>query len=358
MALTRSQRATFERVCKLSSGDLGVNLSPEAAKALLHVSARDLGIAGFSSPAALDLGELFEVDPPSTFFFEDDEDVLDTFERFIDATEGDGDTYFACMGMLHKARLKYEKILKSQPIPTMEQVGPRGLLQYGAMEGASLSGLLLWRKWMYDIDNRAAQETGYLFEPIMANAIGGASAPSSKSPVRRRSDKKKGRQVDVVKGTDAYEIKLRVTIAASGQGRWREELDFPLDCIESGYVPNLMVLDGTPNAKLIELARAFKDAGGSAYVGEEAWNHLEEAAGPIMATFIDKYVKEPLQDLLDSTPIENKLPPLSLAQTQHGIRFDVGDESWTVPRKHVDADLATGDDEIPDDFDQGVMGDI
>ena len=28
----------------------------------------------------------------------------------------------------------------------------------------------------------------------------------------------------------AYEFKLRVTIAASGQGRWKEELDFPSDC--------------------------------------------------------------------------------------------------------------------------------
>lgn len=355
MALTRSQRSTFERVCKLSSGDLGVNLSPSAAKALLHLSARDLRIDGFSPADAMPLSELFEVDPPSAFTFEDDEDVVETFERFIGAV-GDGDTYFACIGMLHKARLKYEKILESQPIPTMEQVGPRGLLQYGAMDGPSLSALLLWRKWMYDIDNRAAQETGYLFEPIMANAIGGASAPASKSPVRRRSDSKKGRQVDVVKGSDAYEIKLRVTIAASGQGRWREELDFPLDCVASGYVPTLMVLDGTPNPKLAELADAFRSAGGNAYIGEDAWSHLEAAAGPTMATFINKYVKTPLQDLLVSAPADDKLPLLSVQQTPLGIRFYVGSESWLVPRKYVDLDLATGIDEIPADVDEGVIG--
>jgi hypothetical protein len=28
-------------------------------------------------------------------------------------------------------------------------------------------------EWLYDIDNRSAQETGYLFEPILAAAIGG-----------------------------------------------------------------------------------------------------------------------------------------------------------------------------------------
>ena len=34
-----------------------------------------------------------------------------------------------------------------------------------------------------------------------------------------------------------------MTIAASGQGRWKEELDFPADCKASGYVPVLVVLD-------------------------------------------------------------------------------------------------------------------
>ncbi|MFF0541735.1 hypothetical protein [Prescottella sp. R16] len=326
------------------------------AKALLHLSARDLNLAGFSAGRADALQELFNVDPPSSFQWDDDEDPLKTFERFIEATAGDGDTYFACIGMLHKARLKYEKILSSQPIPTMEQVGPRGLLQYGAMDGSSLAGLLLWRKWMYDIDNRAAQETGYLFEPILASAIGGASAPASKSPVRRRADSKKGRQVDVVKGDFAYEMKLRVTIAASGQGRWREELDFPLDCVESGYTPVLTVLDGTANPKLSELVEAFTSVGGKAYVGEDAWRHLEDSAGPTMATFIDKYVKEPLQDLLASTPNGSNLPKLSLTQTARGIRFDVGDESWTVERNQIDDSLSTGGDELPDDVDDGVLG--
>ncbi len=348
MALSQSQRALFERVCRLSSGDLGVSLSAPVAKALIHLAARDLGLEDFSAANALELPELFDVNPPSSFELDDDEDPLLTFTRFVNAVD-DGDTYFACIGMLHKARLKYEKILTQQPIPTMEQVGPRGLLQYGAWEPSNLAALLIWRKWMFDLDNRAGQETGYLFEPIIANAIGGAPAAAAKSPVRRRKDRSKGRQVDVVKGELAYEIKLRVTIAASGQGRWSEELDFPIDCVESGYVPVLVVFDSTANTKLSELQRAFKDVGGLTYVGESAWNHLETSAGSTMAVFLDKYVKEPLANLLDAVPAELELPDLSLSQTSGSIIVTVNEESVVTPRA-PDSGLATGEDPIPADL--------
>ena len=112
-----------------------------------------------------------------------------------------------CLAALHKGRLKDENILRTQPISTIEQVGPRGILQYGALTPTALTGFLFWRKWFYDIDNRAAQETGYIFEPIIANAIGGTPAPSKKSPVKRRANGNKGRQVDCVKDKRAYELK-------------------------------------------------------------------------------------------------------------------------------------------------------
>jgi len=41
------------------------------------------------------------------------------------------------------------------------------MLQYGQADPAALAVLLTWRKWIYDIDNRAAQETGYVFEPAL-----------------------------------------------------------------------------------------------------------------------------------------------------------------------------------------------
>ncbi len=97
---------------------------------------------------------------------------VELFESIL-AVEPDVDTYFECLAALYKRRLKYAKILQYQPIPTMSQVGPRGLLQYGVLSDKALVTLLFWRKWFFDIDNRAGQETGYIFEPIVARCIGG-----------------------------------------------------------------------------------------------------------------------------------------------------------------------------------------
>lgn len=94
-----------------------------------------------------------------------------------------------------------------------------------------------------------------------------------------------GRQVDCIREKRAYEFNVRVTIAASGQGRWKEELEFPTDCQASGFVPVLIVLDPTPNPKLTELSRVFASAGGEVYIGAEAWKHLDIEAGPTMARF-------------------------------------------------------------------------
>ena len=45
----------------------------------------------------------------------------------------DGDVYFESLAALHKAHLKYERIVEIQAVPTPDQIGPRGLLQYGSM---------------------------------------------------------------------------------------------------------------------------------------------------------------------------------------------------------------------------------
>lgn len=229
-------------------------------------------------------------------------DFLSLIERLVTFVP-DADTFFSCLATLQKSRLKYVRILECQQIPTMDQVGPRSLLQFGQMSPRALAGFILWRKWIYDIDNRSGQETGYLFEPIIAHAIGGVSFSAARSPVRRHNDKSKGRQVDCIRSKLAYEIKMRVTIASSGQGRWREELDFPKDCMASNYTPVLIVFDPTPNPKLEELADGFRSVGGEAYIGDAAWEHLEDAAGRIMSLFLEKYVKFPIQRLLESSPV-------------------------------------------------------
>ena len=38
------------------------------------------------------------------------------------------------------------------------------------------------------------------------------------------------------------------------------------------------------------------------YVGDDAWRHLDEAAGETMAVFLEKYVRVPIAEVLDNTP--------------------------------------------------------
>ena len=300
MALTQGQKAVVTRAQSLGGGGQAVALSDEACAYLVGVIVRDLGLQDRfpeivyrtdsqkyrkrcpSSSVPVRLSRLEFAAVP----------FLAMFERLV-GLDADSDVYFACLAALHKARLKYERILETQAVPTIDQVGPRGLLQYGGMSPKTLAGFLLWRKWIFDIDNRAGQETGYLFEPIIAAAVGGVPASAKRSPIKRRKDNKKGRQVDCLSEKRAYEIKLRMTIAASGQGRWGEELDFPEDCRQSGYVPVLVVLDPTPSQKLTELRAAFLSAAGEVYVGQEAWAHLEGLAGSTMARFLGRYVHAP-----------------------------------------------------------------
>jgi hypothetical protein len=279
-------------------------------------------------------------------------DAKGLFERLV-ANHPDIDTYFACLAALHKARLKYDRILQTQPLPTLEQVGPRGLLQYGQLNGADLAGFLFWRKWFFDIDNRAGQETGYLFEPIIAYALGGIPAPAKKSPVKRHNDPSKGRQVDCLLNTAAYEFKIRVTIAASGQGRWREELDFPKDCKHSGYTPILVCMDSTPNSKLDELVDAFKEFGGYVYIGQDAWKHLDEVAGQTMAHFIDHYVKKPIEEMLTQSTIYPQ--PLSAVWDEKSVTLKIGESLLHIERYNVVPNDDEGD-EMPDDIVDEIAG--
>ena len=350
MALTQAQKLLIEKAKKAGGGELGVSLDDDACMFLVATIINDLGLAAkFSDVPLTDAPPFFSNVHPSCLVLKTDLEFEGVFERLISYVP-DADTYFHCLSTLQKTRLKYARILESQPIPTMDQVGPRSLLQYGQMSPKALAGFLLWRKWIFDIDNRAGQETGYLFEPIIANAIGGFPASSSRSPVRRTGDKKKGRQVDCIKDTRAYEIKIRVTIASSGQGRWQEELDFPKDCRKSGFTPVLVVLDPTPNSKLNELVAAFHKHKGENYVGEEAWAHLEEAAGGTMRVFLDKYVKEPLTEILAAKTDHIPLLTLSLNDTEFSVSMD-GEKS-SYRRIPDDTIGETESDRIPDDVNE------
>ena len=350
MALTQSQLSLVEKTRSVGAAREAEALSDSDCVFLVATIARDLGLLGHFPDLPADFPSFFQLavsDRPRLAGV----DFGGLFERLV-SLEKDADSYFACLGTLYKARLKYSNILRLQPIPTMDQVGPRGLLQYGAMSAEALTAFLLWRKWVFDIDNRAGQETGYLFEPIIAAAIGGTPVSASKSPVRRAKNVKKGRQVDCLKSKFAYEIKIRLTIAASGQGRWGEELDYPVDCVKSGYVPVLLVLDPTPNPKLAELQRVFLANGGRVLVGDEAWQHLDDEAGATMATFLGSYVRQPINDLLRSIP--EVLPDMTLGMRDSSFSVRIGDEVFQIERT-LDGAPGAGI-VIPDDVNEQMPG--
>ena len=234
----------------------------------------------------------------------------------------DFNTYLRCLSELHKRRRKYAMILSAQPLPTMIQVSPRALIEYGHHDPQALASWLTWRKFFYDLDNRAAQETGYLFEPFLAAAIGGEQKSARDKAVTRTGDASKGRQVDCWKVLPtgerlAYEFKLRVTIAASGQGRFGEELQFAEDAQQAGAQPILVVLDPTMNPRLDDLQRAYEARGGRAYLGEAAWIHLEEQAGAVMSRFIEKYVRRPIEDISRFDHFEARPSELLDLQVSH-----------------------------------------
>lgn len=273
---------------------------------------------------------------------------------------GDFVTYLRCLAELHKRRKKYALILSAQPMPTMVQVAPRALMEYGHIDPEALASWLTWRKFFYDLDNRSAQETGYLFEPILAAAIGGVPMSARTKVVKRTDDESKGRQVDCWKvrlGLEkplAYEFKLRVTIAASGQGRIGEEHQFAVDCKNSGAVPVLVILDPTPNPTMSALKAVYEASGGHAYIGEEAWAHLEEEAGSVMALFITQYVRIPLAEIakfelaVQDDPAKRKVQLLDFsARAVAGeMRISLGNHERRIIRKE---DLQFGD--APDDSD-------
>lgn len=329
---------------------MGISLSDEACNFLIATIANDLGISSTFPELRDGSADFFSV-APSVAALAVKTELYELFERLVTVVP-DADTYFSCLAALHRSRLKYARILEHQPIPTMDQVGPRSLLQFGMMKPHALATFLLWRKWIFDIDNRAGQETGYLFEPIIAHAIGGVPFSSKRSPIRRHDDSRKGRQVDCIREHHAYEIKIRVTIAASGQGRWREELDFPVDCRNSGYTPVLVVLDPTANPKLQDLIRAFERENGDIYVGDDAWAHLESAAGKTMALFLEKYVRTPIQWVLKECP--ELLPDLTLAMSEDTFTVAIGGEKYSFPRTEIED--AESEVPLPEDIDDETPG--
>lgn len=340
-----STKALFTKLKVLGAGDGKLDLSNNQVLALFGYACDNLGwdVLDDLGLEPLDLPSDDYFTAPLSWFEDLDagrdtapEGVLEALQRGISKDEDFG-LFIHNLASLHKRRLKYRRILSEQPRPTMNQVGPRSLLEYGVTEARLLSSWMIWRKWIFDIDNRSGQETGYLFEPILASCIGGEPVGSRNSPVKRIGadgvPTKDGRQIDcyVASETTAYEFKLRVTIAASGQGRFGEELSFPVECKAAGLTPVLLVLDPTPSHRLTDLSAAFEANGGSVLIGEDAWNHMDEKAGSVMATFIETYIKPPLERM--STFDESSLVDISLSWTDERITIAEPSGEYIVQRR-------------------------
>ncbi|MCI5166779.1 MAG: restriction endonuclease [Candidatus Electrothrix sp. GM3_4] len=241
------------------------------------------------------------------------------------------------LAALHRRRMKYRRILRLQPLPTMDQIGPRALLEFGVCDAELQAHWMVWRKWIYDIDNRAAQETGYLFEPLLASCLGGKPVGARNSPVKRLDAQgvptDKGRQIDcfVPSTSTAYEFKLRVTIAASGQGRFGEELSFPEEVAAASLKPVLLVLDPTPSERLTELSAKFVTCGGQCLQGEDAWQHMESEAGEVVSVFINKFIKPAIHNIENVELSE--LQPISLNWSEDAVEIRSPSAVYRVRRK-------------------------
>ena len=347
MPISRQHKAFYNTFAQHGSGVALVKVEPKDIILLIHIAYMDIFeeepewfISEFAELAKknfYDISANMIISLPT----KSEEDAI-AFLQLCGATNADNIIYLYLKNLseLYRRRFKFHNILRSQPFPLTEQIGLRSLLEYGNCADDLLFSWMSWRKWIYDIDNRSAQETGYLFEPIMASCLGGESISHKNSPVKRISEAgeptNEGRQIDcyLENEKEAYELKMRVTIAASGQGRLSEEMSFPFEAKMAGLRPILIVFDPTPSALLDKLKAKYIEEGGSYAIGEDAWRVLTDKAGDEMGRYILKYFK-PLITKMESERTE--LPAnihLRTTREQLVVHDDNGNE-YVIPRNTV-----------------------
>ena len=171
MSLTQAQRVIVEKARALGGGRQGVALDDSVCTYLVGTIAKDLGLLeplpGVSSRACpvFRLGVVGQSKLP-------DQDFLVLFERLV-TLEPNADTYFACLSTLHKSRLKYERILRTQPIPT-----PGRSPWSSSVRKFGVQSLNRVQSGLFD-RQQAAQATGYLFEPIIRSYPAGEQQPGT-----------------------------------------------------------------------------------------------------------------------------------------------------------------------------------
>lgn len=308
--LTLDQRARVSRVRK-PSGKSGLASRMSDTELAKIIGAMSLDYEELRRPKFLPdwaIPTMGYANTPIDWFQADTLEV-DFPRLYLEAVERltDFEITFECFCELHKRIAKFDRIMSTQRFADISAISPRVLLEKSNDPGPVKANFLLWRKFFHDLDSRAAQETAYIFEPILARALGGESCSSKDSPVRRADDPETGRQVDaIVDGSIAYEFKMRLTEAASGKGRLQHELDFARDCATSGFQPALLVLDGTPSSKMTAMCKQVEDHGGFCLVGDEAWGHIRRSAGNTLYKFIERHVRRHIDEVEECEPVMQK----------------------------------------------------
>jgi hypothetical protein len=139
VGLSQIQKAPLAKVRAVGNSGLAVPVGDEICTYLLGIVVQDLGLRASFPVFAEALPAFFGTTPLSSLRVEG-LNFIALFEQLVDLRQ-DADSYFLCLATLHKARLKYERILQAQPIPTIDQVGPRGLLQFGSLNPGALAAL-------------------------------------------------------------------------------------------------------------------------------------------------------------------------------------------------------------------------
>lgn len=120
-----------------------ITMSDRELARLVAIVLRDLGHEDRIPEWARDVppDDYFEV--PLSWFTQDEHRPFD-FGRFFlgccEAVQGFA-IIFRCITKLHRHRRKFEVILRTQPLPTMDQVARRGLLEFGKLP---IEGLASW----------------------------------------------------------------------------------------------------------------------------------------------------------------------------------------------------------------------
>ncbi|MBW3243735.1 hypothetical protein KUV57_13765 [Epibacterium sp. DP7N7-1] len=298
--LTTSQNRLIARARKMGAGKTATKLDDMSLAAVMGFLERDL-----AEPGAI--GSLPDIARPSKCYFETDplfpslsrDTPFNLEQAYLEALEvmEDFERAFECLCEIQLRRVKFANIRSTQPLPEISSIAYRGLLEDGILTNAATSTMMRLRKHLYDIDNRAAQEAAYMHTKIIANALQGQIMTSKNSPIRKAGDQFKRRSVDCIVGDRAYDFKGRLTEAPSKRARFDDELMFPRDCSISGFQPILLAFNQEPGERSTRLIEAYERYDGLAFIGDEAWRHLREAAGPVMARFLDTYLISPMEDL-------------------------------------------------------------